>query len=68
MSGIKYIKTTKIQPKASATIEMNRKCNICGEPILGEKSSIYTNRDAGYGLIGRAHDSCIAKRLSKQSS
>lgn len=60
MSGVKYLKNPK---KNMPATESNRRCNICDEPILDAKNSLYTNRDAGYGNIGRAHDTCIAERL-----
>lgn len=65
MSDIKFVKN---KTKTTPSKEFIRKCNICDEPILDAQNSMYTNRDAGYGNIGRAHDSCIAKRLTSGSS
>lgn len=63
MSGIIFNKA--IKQRATPSTEVNRTCNICTEPIGTSKNSLYTNRDAGYGNIGKAHDDCIAKRLSQ---
>jgi hypothetical protein len=48
-----------------AAQDTKRLCNICNEPIMNSKNSLYTNRDAGYGIIGKAHDTCIASRLNE---
>jgi len=54
-----------VKPQRVPTYETNRRCNICDEPIQNRENSLHTNRDAGFGNIGRAHNDCIAKILPK---